>query len=125
MIAIRTLLMFSSLFVLSGCAEYPHVGHPCPPPGWPSGALKSCWYLLRVTAIDANRNIVTGEYVGDEVKDFTVKTFTFRVRDVDKLASTNQLQQGSTYVFSSVSNSAYLELYADQDNAQKLEKEAR
>lgn len=124
MIGIRNLLLFSSLVVLSGCAEYPHVGHPCPPPGWPSGGLRSCWYLLQIVSIDPNTKIVTGEYVGDEVRDFTTKRFTFRVRDVEMLERSGQLQAGNSYVFASVSNSPYLELYADQNSAKQMERDA-
>jgi hypothetical protein len=106
MLSIRSLVLFGSLALLGGCAEWPAVGSPCPPPGSPSAAHKSCWYSLKITSIDANKNVVSGT-------DVKGNNFTFRVRDIEMLTNTNQLQKDQTYVFSGVSNSAYLELYTD------------
>ena len=117
MISIRSVLSLSCLLLLSGCAEAPHVGSPCPYPGEPSAAHKSCWYSLTITNIDSSKNLVTAT-------DEQHNSFTFRVRDVDMLTHTDQLKKGETYVFSAVSNSPYLELYADQPKVKKQEKDA-
>lgn len=120
MITLRGLGLGLGLLVpvlLFGCAT------GCPPPGYPSSINERCTYTLKVTHVDAannevkakagrfyDKNIISSEKIGygEESRD---DEFSFRVKDIDKLVSTNQLQANNVYVFSSLSGSAYLELY--------------
>jgi len=118
MISIRSLFLLSCLALVGGCAEWPHVGHPCPPPGSPSASLRNCWYYLTITHIDPNKNLVSGT-------DVRGNNFTFRVRDVEMLTHTNQLQKGDSYVFSGLANSPYLELYTPTAITDELKSKAK
>lgn len=99
MIAMRRFLLFSCLALVTGCS-----GVPCPRPGFPSEGHQSCVYILDVTKVDPNANLVTAT-------DLLNRTFVFRVHDLDKLTSSGQLKANEQYVFSGVSNSPYLELF--------------
>jgi hypothetical protein len=116
MITLRGLVLLVPV-ILVGCAS------GCPSPGYPSPINERCVYTLKVTHVDAaknevrakagrsyDKNILSSEKIGygDESKD---DEFSFRVKDIDKLVSTNQLQADNVYLFSSFSGSAYLELY--------------
>jgi hypothetical protein len=102
MIAMRRLLLFSCLALLSGCAA--GATATCPAPGGPSAGHLSCVYLLKVTDIKAGHNLV-------EAEDLTGNVHIFRVVDLGILKNTNQLEVSKDYVFSSNSNSSYLELF--------------
>lgn len=118
MISIRTLFLFSCVALLSGCASsITTTSTPCPGPGQPSAGNHSCWYWLMITNIDPDKNLVSGT-------DKKGGNFTFRVREVEMLTRTNQLQKGEAYVFSGVSNSPYLELYVQGALDPKLKKMA-
>lgn len=105
---LRFCFLLSSLSLLGACAgSVSTTGTPCPHAGMPSAAHQSCWYWLKVTEIDAERNWVTGI-------DLRNKSSKFRVRDIEMLVRTNQLNVNNEYLFSGVSNSPYLELYPEK-----------
>src|SRR5262245_48325608 len=80
---LRFYFLFSCLTVLGACASsVSTTGTPCPNPGMPSPAHESCWYLLKISKVDAEANRVTGT-------DRKGRSFTFRVRDVEILKRSN------------------------------------
>ena len=113
MFTLRSLVLLVPLFAV-GCAT------ACPSPGHPSSVNERCFYLLKVTHVDAAGNEVKakmgrGGYETDE-------EFSFRVKDIDKLVATNQLKVGDDkYMFGSLSGSPYLELYTPETQKKVME----
>ena len=112
MITIRRLLLFSCLALLGGCAT------PCSAPNEGSYTGKYCHSRFEITKIDVDNYLVQG-VIPDQVfieGGATVpkskKTFTFRVRDLDKLK--DQIKQGGIYDFGSQEDSPYVELLPDR-----------
>lgn len=120
MITMRGLVLLVPVLLI-GCTT------GCPPPGSPSSINQRCFYVLKVTHVDAANNEVkakagrfytTGIFSSETIgyaegsKD---EEFSFRVTDVDKLVNTNQLNaDNNVYAFSSFSGSPYLELYTSE-----------
>jgi hypothetical protein len=98
MITSRSFLLFVFLALLSGCG-----GGLCVAPGELSEApFTECYYKLQVKEVDMYKYLVTAMVPG--APDMT---YTFRVRDLDKLG--NVITPGATYFFMRENNSPYLE----------------
>ncbi len=126
MITLRGLVLLVPV-LLVGCVT------GCPEPGGPSSVNERCFYTLKVTHIDAASNevkaragrlyeksILSSEKIGygEESKE---EEFSFRVKDIDKLVSTNQLKTDNVYIFSSFSGSPYLEFYTAGTNKKVMQ----
>ena len=122
----RHLILVACAILLTGCAM------PCAAPDkLATDPVISCYYQIRITDVDLNNYVVTGtlpdvlslvvskgegkekQYSRETIRreDYNpqpVGPFTFRVRDLDKLAS--QLTRNQTYEFIRTGNSPYLEL---------------
>jgi hypothetical protein len=99
-----SLSLLSIVAVASGC----YSTHPC---GAPDELVEDpahhCYYQLKVINVDMDKYVVTGMHPRDS------KTFTFRVRDLDKVGK-HMTQTNETYHFIREGNSAYLELYPQE-----------
>jgi hypothetical protein len=106
MITLRSLVLLVPV-LLVGCAT------GCPLPGHPSPINERCFYVLKVTHIDAASNEVKARMGRGGYE--TNEEFSFRVKDIDKLVATNQLKVGDDkHIFGSLSGSPYLELYTTE-----------
>jgi hypothetical protein len=126
MTRVRDLILVAGAILLTGCAM------PCARPDkLATDPVISCFYQITITDVDLNNYVVTGTLPDvlslvvskgegkeiqysrrsirrDEHNPQPLGPFTFRVRDLDKLAS--QLTRNQTYEFIRTGNSPYLEL---------------
>jgi hypothetical protein len=108
MIAKKTLLPVGFLALLTGCAQvcaFPDkiVADPAP----------QCLYRLKINDINVSNYTVNGQVASDLIKkDKSIRTFDFRVYDLDKLQ--NAIQKGQEYYFLRKGNAPYLSLFATQ-----------
>jgi len=100
-----TVPLFGIVVLASGC----YSTHPC---GAPNELVEEpahqCYYQFKITNVDMSKYVVTGMQPDS-------KTFTFRVRDLDKV-SANMTDANETYHFVREGNSPYLELFPEKPN---------
>lgn len=117
MITIRRLLLFSCLALLGGCASGPSEG-PCNGPNGGYNTGQYCHSRFEITKIDVDNNLVQGVVPDQVFKEAEApvpkskKTFTFRVRDLDKLK--DQINVGDIRDFGGHEDSPYVELLPDR-----------